>query len=708
MQQADRCRFLFFLIAPMLLITALAGCNSGESFSDGTRVEGPVSDTTRTEDAPLAIETDPTIFRTIGLLANAPLSNVGFRCGGISAYTGSFGLPQEQERNYFVCPESARFVTFFVGGEESSVNIGTAWFECDASGESSTESCEKSVNLGAYEAREGEALPGAPAPILLSLSDIVTSPARVDPRLTGEDSTRLVNMAAFLQSLDISQRPDLIEIDDKVHDYFNANAQAGIDLVDSLSLPFADFVATGSPLDAILLGVQEIEGDVGVMPQSAAAVRSALIGSGHAVAAGIYRLEMESTVYTLLLRFIGDIVGSIFPVTDTLSLWLGNVAVTDVGVRDAVLFEAINFGEYFPYVMIDRRGRAIGGGGYDIVDVSRLVVDDEGELTDFNAQLICNRVRDNDVPEFFTLAGTAAVGSDLTLKNFFFDSVDRHVDTSLQLRGRLFNGRALHGVTRPEVAATDFQLLYPYPLGYEFKPQEDAAVIGGVGCGIHVPDVMVNSFYRVGLVEPFLDDAIMSAFFGPDQGPAAYDISFWAMNDTDILEFPTLTDTLPVTIHSDGTILTNLQDPQLRNLEYDTDPARIIPSGEFLVGMVTSIVRDDEQPDDPQKARLNLILFPFAGAEAIEDLPAVGKRVRGQLVPDLAGVCDNRLVRPGHFEPEEPFNGERAPWFGSYTLIKAAQELDVFPFDEDEANQVRRLAYGVVEARLSSCVSSEP
>jgi len=636
-----------FLAGILLLLLALYGCNSGESFSDGTRIDGPVIDGTG---GSTVLDTDPSVPRVAGLLsAGAPLFNLGYRCAGMSGFTGDSGVRQERDAAYFVCPHTAREVVFFLGGENHAVELGRLWLPCE-SGNAEIDACDRVDGLGTWPDVNGESALGAPLVNLVALSDIVESPSRLDvASANSAASQRLLNASVMLSALDTGSRPGFITLHRQVHEVLNAGMAE--DIAAAMTLPFEAFIARGGALDRLMTAVVDAGGSVGQVMSSSVDAGEKLAQKSLATAAGIYVLDMESYTYSFLLHFLGGLVPSVFPVTDALALAVVDAAINpETGEQDGFLMNRASQGrDYLPLFVVDRQGRAFGGGGYDVMDVHFAAQAeaglDEDALPEGRIEYQC--YQGLEIPDYLVLSPGAHVAADFSLRDFHLVTLKQEIETSLTLSGRLFAGKGFHGVTRAEVGRSDYRVIYPYPAAYPMDVASDGVRLDGVACAQRVDDLMVNSFYRVGLVEPFLDAEVMETFFGAARGPGAYRLRFWYRDTPSAEDFAVAHDQdLPITIHRDGSIFTNLHDSAQRNAGYDSDPAKNIPDGEYLIGLVTSIHQDDT-PSTPGTTGINILLNLSGPPGSEQELRHFGKRLQAQLRPAGEAGCENLLHDTG-------------------------------------------------------------
>ena len=689
------CARIFYLGCISLLLTTLSACNSGESFSDGTRIQGSIIDGTGRS---TVLDSDPSAVRVSGSLsAKKPLFNVGYRCDGVIGFTGKSGIAQEQEAGYFVCPHTARQVSFFLGGERDALELGSLWLPC-APDNREVDSCDRVDGLGAYPSDDEESLLGPPLIHLYSLADILQSPARMDiGRGTTALQRRLANLSAMLEALDTGSRPGFVTLDGRVHEVIDSGLT---EISAQMDIPFEDFVATDGPLDELMQRVVEAEGHVGQYPGSLSATRQNLGQGTKATAAGIYVLEMESYTYSFLLHFLGDLVPAVFPVTDALALAVIDAATNpDTEESDGFLYSRAAEGrDYLPLFIVDRQGRAFGGGGYDVMDVQFSVAADP-DVGDGLDPLPENQINYQcsqglEVPDYLTLSSDARVADDFSLQDFNLFSLSPEVETNLTLSGRLFSGRGFHGAERNELGRSDYRVIYPYSSGYDFD-ESDAVFLNGVACSQVVKDLIVNSFYRVGLVQPFLDDQVM-AFLTPGGTPAAYDIDFWHRDTVHADDFPQRSPvSLPITIHRDGSIFSNMYDQSLKNAGYETDPEKRIPDGEYLIGLVTSVQKSDLHPDNPALASIN-ILMNLSGPPGSEaDLPHFGKRFHAQLRLDQKDRCAN-VLRSVADDTENPV------WLDTWKPLQTVKAIGGgTPVQRYET--LRLEGYGLVSGQAFSC-----
>lgn len=264
------------------------------------------------------------------------------------------------------------------------------------------------------------------------------------------------------------------------------------------------------------------------------------------------------------------------------------------------------------------------------------------------------------------------------------------------LSGRLFAGKGFHGVARAEIGRSDYRVIYPYPTAYPLDAARDGVRLDGVACSQRVDDLMVNSFYRVGLVEPFLDVEVMERFFGAGPGPGAYRLRFWYRETPSAADFPRAhAQDLPITIHRDGSIFTNLYDSAERNIGYDTDSARRTPEGEYLIGLVTSI-HHDGAASAPETTGINILVNLSGPPGSEQDLRHFGKRFQAQLRPADSGACQNVLHDPG--DPEK-----QPVWIDTWQPLAAVDAIDGgTPLQRYEI--LRSEGYGLLTGYVQGCL----
>lgn len=415
-------RVTFFLVEFFLLLS-LYGCNSGESFSDGTRIDGPVIDGTG---GSTVLDSDPSTPRVAGLLsAEAPLFNLGYRCAGMTGFTGDSGVRQERDGAYFVCPHTAREVVFFLGGDQHALELGRLWLPCEPDN-AEVDSCDRVDGLGTWPDVNGESALGAPLVNLVALSDIVESPSRLDvASASSTASQRLLNASVMLSALDTGSRPGFITLHRQVHEVLNAGMAE--DMAAAMALPFEIFVAREGPLDRLMTAVVDAGGSVGQVTPSSVDASQNLAKNSMATAAGIYVLDMESYTYSFLLHFLGELVPSVFPVTDALALAVVDAAThPETEEQDGFLMNRATEGrDYLPLFVIDRQGRAFGGGGYDVMDV-QFAAEADAELNDDalpqgRIEYQCHQGL--EVPDYLVLSEGARVAADFSLTDFHLVSL---------------------------------------------------------------------------------------------------------------------------------------------------------------------------------------------------------------------------------------------------------------------------------------------
>lgn len=669
------------------LAVVLAGCNGKEDFSDAVVSGDPLGSGAGGGANFNAL--DACAPRVIGALVDAgTVKNVRYQCDGFFGYTGETGLSREVEQNFFVCPLGATSVTFLLGGRENNVSLGTAYFR-RATSKNLNSGCDYDETIESYAIGQYD----ADGIYLFSPSDLVEGPARIDATSEGnEDSNKARNISALLQGLDTAPGDETISIDVAAHDVFVTGGYVFPDesIFDSTYEVFA-------PVAQNYLDRVAQDGAVGSLPTDSG-INLAISRGNNVTAAGLYRFELETPVHWLLNVSNPDFFADEVVVSDSIRLNISAAAINpDTLEVDPVLPLAID--EFWPVVMATRRGGLLMGGPLDVIDVN-------GSNSEFISY--CT----DGVPDYASLSNADSFFSP-TLA--FSDFVMSHTDapsSSLTLSGRVIGGYTFNGLSQDDTSETDYTNVYRSlpEEAHVFDPVTDKTTLSGTFCGRAISAQPVLSVIKSGAVTPYLDTEVMSALAAT---PMRYTLQYKAraLADDDEPDTTTL-ESVPVTIHEDGSIFTDLYGGS-GSPGGDGNPGYVadgpVPASEFEIGMVSSVFRSDLAPEDASQAMINILVYNFAGITESGDLPQFGSHFRARLKPDLTSTCENTLfaasdsfgLRDDNLD-EEP---DKAYWFDTYATVEAFKQ---FPSDTDAHraglyDALRKRAYGYIEAVRTDC-----
>src|SRR5690606_17203029 len=199
------------------------------------------------------------------------------------------------------------------------------------------------------------------------------------------------------------------------------------------------------------------------------------------------------------------------PVLLTDALWLGIRATAASSPGDAFLFGSLD--EFWPFTVIDRRGRVIGGGSFDVASFGSSAQEFE-RLCRPNASA-------EGAPLFMTMdpSSNISLSPDLTLNNFVFLPASQFGAGTgdVEITGRFIEGRALSGVAL-DTGTSDFDTLYPN-VGYEFSQATDSSRVASTICDQTIQNQITLGYTRQGVVAPSLDEELMTSLFA---APAQY------------------------------------------------------------------------------------------------------------------------------------------------------------------------------------------
>lgn len=673
----------------------LVACNGKEDFSDAV-IGGPIIDSTLPD--PNFNPAEPCAPRVIGLLdVGETVSNVGYTCGGYFGYTGQEGLPSEKSQHFFVCPLRSREITFFIGGKANTgsplrADLGTGAFRV-----ASSKQVDNQGNPIACEA-EIEPVTGEPlyfngsrydadGPYLFTTADLVSPPVRVDgvsDTVGGnpnENKNEVLNTAALLMALDTDPSGNVLAVSEEAHALLYDQVTG---FTPDFSLSYADFAAANGEVDDFIGEV--VPPPVGTLPATEAEVKSLVESGNRATAAGLYRMEFRTEEYGI--GFFSDTEGLIYQdtalLTDLLRARTDYAATRASG--DAFLLAARD--EFWPFTVIDRRGRVIGGGAFDVANF--------GSNAQNYDRLCKPGVAQDGQPLFMTMdSANVSLSADLTINNFVYRSATDPGEVTVT--GRFIEGYALSGVAL-EDGESDFDTLYPN-VGYEFNPATDSSRVASGICGVTLSNQTTLGYTRRGVVVPSLDEDLMGALFGT---PAQYTLYYHGRVDIDDADFSDVSQPQPITVHADGTILTDNDDDG--NPDYDVNAANPDLGGEFLLGMVSSVFPGVDDPGTLPDERLteataNLLVFNYLPQGQMNQVVRFGSHFRARLVPDTACAGDNSLFEASDFGAEEE---NPAYWYDPYSVTEWYRTTPN-PTDEQQFENVVIRAYGEIKAVRTDC-----
>lgn len=676
----------------------LAGCNGQEEFPLNSPVLGVFGQ---------GSDFDPEVAcspRRVGALVDyGTVKNVRYECDGFFGNSGEEGLPRETSANLFVCPLSAESVTFYIGGNTNRIELGSAYFRAAAkanpAGECAYDEDTEEFTTGVYD---------ADGIYLFSLADLVDSPARVDVGDASDtpEEVRARNASAILAGLDATSGDDLIVIEDVAHLTLVADPVFTIP-AGFMEQDFADFVsATGTAQD--YLDEVELRGGTvsasGLPVAEQEAIDSISLANKRS-SAGLYRYALSSSDLSTLAIADPDFFDSDFVVVgDSLPILMQRNALDPEGGVDGTLDQVL-LGTYAtdfaPLALVTRRGQVTLGASFDVRDFG----DDEEFAS------AC----DEEIPEWTALSVAGVFEEDGT---FNWNLEHLHEGGAVDHTGRMFGDYAFHGKEGTISGVSDFDVIYPSlpDSAYAFNSVTDETRLNGTLCGEAITDQPVNSFLRVGTVTPTLDAEVMTELAGT---VAEYTLEYWARNDEDDEEpDQVVVATLPITIHEDGAIFTDLylndgSDGSDGNPGYtESGP---IPAHEYEVGLVSSTFRSDVTPEDASLAVANIAIFNFAPLADQAVLPMYGSHFRARFVPKAAAECDNALSAPADgyafLDVDEDLQPDPAVWLDPYNTVEILRTWTLY--DEDNPataaeaqlrwQNLRTRAYGYVTAVRTDC-----
>lgn len=700
-------RFSVSLLAVLAL--SLAGCNGQEDFS-GAIIGGNIIDDSNPN--PNFDPDNACQSRVVGNLVDSGIvANIGYECGGYRGYTGSKGIPSEVDQNRFVCPLYSTSVRFFLGGRNDPREyLGTANFRvAGPAGENfdqdGNSTCQYNEVSQEYEAGS---VYDADGPYLFAVADLYDGPVRVDVITDDEPNEQAAqNLSALLTGLDSSSDPSLVLINDEAHRVvFDLEFLFADDFFDK---PFADFVAATPSggeaqdyLDLISAGAGPTA--VGMLPINEFDVEETLGAANFSTAAGIYQFDLRQEDYLLFGYLVEQGQSPDKPLYNADALLtdylLVNLQAPDMSRADpslAATTDLVPFvfaRDYLPSTLVDRHNRLIGGGSFD---VARITLGESGGIDH-----LCG-----EQPLYLALGDTVGLGPDLTFENMVFEPVPTatlpEVGT-VNIPGRFIDGVAYSGLKSDAddtqvVPVTDYELAYQDPT-HIFDESTDRSLINTTSlCGSSISNQMILSYRRQGLVAPKLDPLIMDNFF-PVATPGQYTLNYLARDVASAVDPNVVSkDTLKITIHNDGSILTDLNVND--NSSYDLDG--FIPSGEYVVGMVSSIIAGEEDISTVEEeylteAQINVLVFTLGPEDLEPVLPAYGSHFRARIVPDTTCNATNAFWLAG-----DDTLSTNAYWFDSYNITNWLRGTTEATTPEERYEALRTIAYGFVEGVRTDC-----
>lgn len=680
-------RFLLSLAA--LLAFTLAGCNGQEDFSDavvaGNIVNGDKPNPNFNPD-------NPCQSRVVGNLVDSGIvDNIGYECGGYRGYTGEKGIPSEKSQSRFVCPLYSTSVRFFLGGKNDAREyLGTAHFRRAGPAEANFD--DQGNNICSYNDVDNEYEAGsvydADGPYLFSVADLYDGPARVDVITDGAaNELTAQNVSALLTGLDISADESLVVISEEAHRVIFDEEFFFPD--DFFDVAFDQFISGSGDAQAYISAIGA--GDAGALPLDELEVEQSMKAANGSTAAGLYQFDLEEFLYGILYFAEGDSgpVGQENLVSDYLSRTLTSIvtasAAADPENPAAVDATPIVFEQdFWPFMMIDRQSRIIGGGAFDMVRFATGATE---------------RLCSNEQPLYLALDGAAGLSSDLMFSQFKFEPTGLEPG-EVNIPGRFIDGIAYSGIELAD-GQIDYDLAYSGPT-HVFDPAKDRSLINATSlCGSTIANQPILSFRRQGIVMPKLDPSIMSYFFGDTgpgvSGPKRYTLDFMVRSSADVIEPDQTGDMLSVTIHEDGTILTDLNADG--NTSYDSFGD--IPTDEHLVGMVSSVIPGEENATTLEEeyiteSLINVLVFTLGPKELATTLPAYGSHFRARIVPD--GACDVNVM----FAAGDPDSTDHALWFDTYNITNWLGQNGSTATDPERYEAFRTKAYGFIEAKRNT------
>ncbi|MDF1780450.1 MAG: hypothetical protein P1U67_04060 [Alcanivoracaceae bacterium] len=667
-----------FFFALAVSAVMLAGCNGQEDFS-GARIGGPIIDGTQNPD-PNFNPSDPCSPRVVGNFINkGNVDNIGYFCGGYLNYTGQVGIQDlERDQQRFVCPLFSNSVTFFIGGNDARESLGTAYFrraEAKNVNTSGTSFCE-------YDSTAKEFVNGsvydADGPYLFTVADIFDGPVRNDVITDGAESEQVAqNISALLTGLDANTSDGIEYIDFEAHRLiFEMETTFAPDFFDKV---FSTFVSAAGAAQEFL-DLVAVNGAVGSMPVNSLDAETALTIANESTAAGLYRFDLFISDY--LLAYQLEQAPNISPsdrifqsevlLSDLLvaTLQTSEMRTNPADAGDVDDTPILSSTEFLPFAMVDRHGRVLGGGAFSVAKLDGGIVN------------LC----DNQ-PLYMALDGSASLQPDLTHSGFKFEPIAETGEFTFP--GRLIDGVAYSGLkSKLPGSQTDYDVAYDSP-AHVFDASKDRSLINtNALCNSSISNQVVLGFRRQGLVMPTLDSAVMGHFFST---PARYTVNYLARTDANDAEpDKDIGVTGQITIHQDGTILTDLNNDGNAAL----DSAN--PVGEYVIGMVSSVIPGTDSVNFSD-AVINVVLYNFGPKGSESSLTRYGSHFRARLVPDKTCGGGDSLFLAG-----DKTLSKNAYWFDTYNITNWLRATPN-PTPEQKYEALRTRAYGYVEGIQTNC-----
>ncbi len=676
--------------ALVLIALIISGCNGQEDFSDAI-LGGPIIDSTIPD--PNFDPTDPCSPRVVGnLIDGGTVKNIGFTCGGFFGNTGETGLEDEQSQNRFVCPLNSTSVTFYIGGETARVPIGSGAFRravsqnlnADGVAECQFNTITETYDAGGYD---------ADGPYLYAVADLFDGPARSDVVSHAAENKQIAqNISALLLGLDADVTDDVVAI----HNEANRLVFDSEVTFPDFDVPFVSFVDSAGLAQNFLDTIDDaFPGVVGLLPVADTEVQARLVDANGRTAAGIYRFDLLYKDYiNLYLAEQGpDASTSLFNAEALLSDLLKQrlqepemvVDPEDTSTVDLVTYTFED--EYLPYVLIDRSGRIIGGGAFD---VARYVPGNPNAPAPEDQQARIDRLCDEQ-PLYLTFNGGASLAPNLQ-----FASVEMAPISSpgeVAIKGRFIDGVAYSGVKAPSTEGaptlTDYEFAYTAPT-HTFDAATDGSTLATDLCGSNITkQIFLNNFRRQGLVMPELDSVIMNALFTT---PAIYELDYLARAVANDPDPNTSVATSRITVHQDGTIMTDISGDGNVGLA-----PGIVPPGEYVIGMVSSVIAGNSDPLSPlyiSDAKVNIIVFNYGPSGTEVPIKKYGSHFRARLLQETA--CNTEvLVSPSNV-------AAKAFWFDAYDITTWLRSTNN-PTHEQKYEALRTKAYGFITGKRLDC-----
>lgn len=687
----------------LLLPVTLVGCNGQEDFSDAI-IAGEIIDGGKVD--PNFNPENACSSRVVGNLVNGGIvKNIGYECGGYRGYTGDKGIPSEENQNRFVCPLFSKSVSFFIGGlNDPREYLGTANFRVAQPAAENFD--DEGNNICQYDEPSDTFTTGvydADGPYILSVADLFDGPVRVDVITDAEPNEQVAqNVSALLTGLDTNVDKAELAIDFEAHRVILDEDISFAD--DFFEIDFSTFVSGAGDAQAYLDAIKASDpAAAGTLPLAEQDVEQILSRSNDSTAAGIYQFDLRQEDYFFLGYWLEQATGT--PAAD--QLYMPEALVTDyllttllspsMGRSDPAdpdtqdLVPLVFAQDFFPFMLIDRNNRLIGGGAFDMARTL---------AAGGAAEHLCQ-----DQPVYLALSAAAELSPDLTMVNMNFQpvaSAPLPEVGEINIPGRFIDGVAYSGVkANIGGSKTDYELAYDGS-GHVFDTAKDQSIIktGPSLCGETIDSQIILSFRRQGIVMPTLDTLIMDEVFAVNT-PARYTLKYMARAvASDALPDQMEKVSLNVTIHNDGTIISDIDAND--NSSYDT--SGVIPANEHLVGMVSSVVPGVDSTTTPMvneyvtEAQINILVFAFGPENIAGTLPAYGSHFRARLVPDTACTTQNALF----FAGDETLT-TNAYWFDSYNITNWLRQSSAAATDDEKYTALRTIAYGFIEGERTDC-----